>query len=278
MSVAVPQEITKYFDDLETKGISLLPQQQFWYVKKQETQSDDMMREYPSTPDEAFHTSLEGAYYSRQMLEVRKRKGVGHIPYDPCALVHTSWDLGFGDSTSIFFWQICGREIHCIEYYENSGEPLTFYLKLLKDRPYQYGRHLVPHDAGVHEFSTGHSRTEVARKLGVIFTQTPSISIDEGIDAVRHLLPKCWFDEEKCSAGIKCLESYRRRWNDKQGCWSSEPQHDKFSHGADAFRMMAVGMKKVEQMSQPVDARSIGGGGLSSLKQSQFSHGRRSVF
>ncbi len=257
-SVPIPQETEKYFDELEAKGIALYPPQKFWYIKKQETQSEDMMREYPSTPDEAFHTSLQGAYYSHQMLEVRKGKRIGHVAHDPCILVNTSWDLGFGDSTVIWFWQICGKEVHCIEYYENSGEPLTFYLKLLSERPYQYGRHLVPHDASHHELGTGHTRIEVARRLGVTFTQVDDIGIDEGIDAVRHILPKCWFDEARCSQGIKALESYRRQWNETQGCWSSKPHHDQFSHGADAFRMMAVGLSRVERSSQPYDARTLG--------------------
>lgn len=270
-SVPIPQEAEKYFSELEAKGIGLYPYQKFWYVKKAETQNTDMMREYPSTPDEAFHTSLEGAYYSRQMLEVRKEKRIGHISHDPCALVHTSWDLGFGDSTSIWFFQICGKELHFIEFYENSGEPLTFYLKLLQDRPYQYGCHLVPHDAGVHEYSTGHTRIEVARKLGFTFTQVPNISIDEGIDAVRHVLRRCWFDEEKCSSGVKILESYRRQWNENQGCWSSKPHHDQFSHGADSFRILSVGLSRVETSTKPVNDRTLGYKEIRAQGGSQFS-------
>ncbi len=230
-TIPIPQETQKYFDDLEAQGISLYPQQKFWYCKKQETQSSDMMREYPSTPDEAFHTSLEGAYYSRQMLEVRKEKRIQRIYHEPHTVVHTSWDLGFGDSTSIWFFQICGKEIHLIEYYENSGEPLTFYLRILKEKDYNYGKHLVPHDAANHEYSTGLTRIAIARNLGVTLTLVPNISVDEGIDAVRDLLHKCWFDEEKCSLGIKALESYRRQWNERQGCWSSQPLHNQFSHG-----------------------------------------------
>lgn len=271
MSLPMPLEIEKYFEDLESQGITLLPQQKFWYTKKQETQSSDMMREYPSTPDEAFHTSLEGAYYSRQMVDVRKEKRIGRIPHDPCTFVHTSWDLGYGDSTSVWFFQICGKELHLIEYYENSGEPLTFYLKLLQDRPYQYGRHLVPHDAAVREYSTGHTRIEVARKLGVTFTQVPNISIDEGIDAVRHLLRRAWFDEAKCISGVRALEGYRRQWNDSQGCWSSKPHHDQFSHGADSFRMMAVGLSRVEKINAPVDARTLGHASLRPQMGSQYS-------
>jgi hypothetical protein len=268
--VVIHQEAEKYFSELEVKGIGLYPNQKFWYLKKQETQNTDMMREYPSTPDEAFHTSLEGAYYSRQMLDVRKEKRIGHISHDPCALVSTAWDLGYGDSTSIWFFQIVGKELHFIEYYENSGEPLPFYLKLLQDRPYQYAKHLVPHDAGVREYGTGHTRIEVARKLGFTFTKVPNIGVDEGIDAVRHILRRCWFDEEKCSTGIIALESYRRQWNENQGCWSSKPHHDKFSHCGDAFRMMAVGLTRVEQSSQSINPRTLGYSELRGQAGSQY--------
>lgn len=245
-AIPIPQDLGKYFSELEAKSIGLFAQQKFWYIKKQETQADDMMREYPSTPDEAFHTSLEGAYYARQMLEVRKEKRICRIYHDPCTVVHTAWDLGYGDSTAIWFFQVCGKEIHLIEYYENSGEPLTFYLKLLKDKAYNYGKHLVPHDAGVHEYSTGLTRIAVARNLGVTFLQVPDLGVDEGIDAVRNMLHRCWFDEEKCSSGVRALESYRRQWNERHGCWSSHPLHNQASHGADAFRMLAIGLKRVE--------------------------------
>lgn len=274
-AVPIPQDTEKYFEELQAKGIILNPTQKYWYVKKQETQSSDMMREYPSLPDEAFHTSLEGAYYSRQMLEVRKEKRVGHIPHDERLPVCTSWDLGFSDLTSIWFWQICGKEIRLIEYVEGSGEPLTFYLKLLKDRPYQYDRHLAPHDINVHEYSTGLSRLEVARNLGVRFTPVPDIGVDEGIDAVRYILRRCWFDEEKCSTGIMALESYRRQWNEGQGCWSSKPHHDQFSHAADSFRMLAVGLSRVEKNNEPVDARTLGHSQLRPQTGSQYAGSNR---
>lgn len=266
-SVPIPQETSKYFEELQTKGIDLYPGQKFWYVKKAETQATDMFREYPSLVDECFHTSLEGAYYTRQMLDIRKGKRIGYVPHDPLLPVSTSWDLGYGDSTAVWFFQLIGKEIRLIEYYENSGEPLTFYLKLLKERPYNYDRHLVPHDASIHEFSTGHTRIEVARNFGITFTPVPNIGLDEGIDAVRHTLPKCWFDEEKCSTGVKALESYRRAWDKTHGCWTSKPHHDQFSHGADSFRMMCVGLSKVERSNFSYDARTLGYG---TLKQQKF--------
>lgn len=123
---------------------------------------------------------------------------------------------------------------------------MTHYLHHLKNKPYTYGKHLVPHDAAVHEYNTGLSRVEVARNHGIIFTIAPDIGINEGIDAVRNILPRCWFDEEKCSKGITSLDNYKKKWNDRHGCWSSHPLHNFASHGADAFRMLAVGIRKLE--------------------------------
>ncbi len=158
--------------------------------------------------------------------------------------VHSAGDLGYNDSTAIWLFQQCGQEIHLLEYYENSGEALTHYLHYLKNKPYSYGKHLVPHDAAVHEFSTGLTRVEIAKSHGINFTVVPDIGVNEGIDAVRNLFNRCWFDEEICSKGIHALENYRREWNERHGCWASQPLHNFASHGADAFRMLAVGIGK----------------------------------
>lgn len=271
--VLITKEHEQYFAELELQGINLYPYQKFWYVKKSETQNEDMLREYPSTPDESFHTSLQGAYYVRQMLEIRKDKRIGFVPHDPLIEVHTAWDLGYGDSTAIWFFQIYGKEIRLIEYVEGNNEPLTYYLKLLRDREYQYGVHLVPHDAQVHEYSTGLSRIEVARKLGFTLSPVQKISIDEGIDACRTILKRCWIDESKCSQGIKAIESYRRKWDDTHGCWSNKPHHDEFSHGSDALRTMSVGITRVEKSQQPFNARTLG---HQSMKENPQNPGNRS--
>jgi hypothetical protein len=118
-------------------------------------------------------------------------------------------------------------------------------LQLVKSKPYSYGKHIVPHDAAVHEYSTGLSRVEVARNYGITFTIAPDIALIEGIDAVRNVLNRCWFDEVKCNTGIKALENYKKEWNDKYGCWSSKPLHNFASHGADAFRMLAISLNRL---------------------------------
>jgi hypothetical protein len=244
--LVVPKHYSDYFDALEAKiGSILAPDQRVWYVKRALTQGEDMKREFPSTSDEAFESSNEGLYYGRQISEARGQGRIRRIYYDSNVPVHTAWDLGYNDSTAVWFFQQCGQEIHLLEYYENSGEALTHYLHYIKTKPYTYGKHLVPHDAAVHEYSTGLSRVEVARNHSVTFTIVPDIGINEGIDAVRNLLNRCWFDEEKCAKGITCLDNYKKEWNDRHGCWSSRPLHNFASHGADAFRMLAVGIGKL---------------------------------
>jgi hypothetical protein len=235
-----------YFSQLEgSLGYQLEFTQKAWYVKRSETQGEDMKREFPSTPEEAFEASNEGLYYGRQIVEARQQGRIRKVYYDANVPVHTAWDLGYNDSTAIWWYQMCGQEIHLLEYYENSGEPLTHYLQLVKSKLYTYGKHIVPHDAAVHEYSTGLSRVEVARNHGIAFTIAPDIALIEGIDAVRNILSRCWFDEVKCTSGLKTLENYKKEWNDRYGCWSSRPLHNFASHGADAFRILVLSINKL---------------------------------
>jgi hypothetical protein len=113
---------------------------------------------------------------------------------------------------------------------------------MLKQKDYSYGKHFVPHDAAATELGSGLTRIETATKQGVQFTLAPKLGVGEGIDAVRNVLNRCWFDEVKSATGIKMLESYKRAWNDSLGCWRSDPLHNFASHGADAFRMLAVSL------------------------------------
>lgn len=230
-----------YFNALEGQiNAKLEHSQKTWYAKRASTQGDDMKREFPSTPDEAFEVSNEGLYYGKQIAEARKEGRIRRVYYDANVPVHTAWDLGYNDSTAIWWYQLCGQEIHLLEYYELNGEPLTHYLHIVKSKPYTYGKHIVPHDAAAHEYSTGLSRIEVARNHGIAFTVAPDLALIDGIDAARNLLNRCWFDEVKCASGIKALESYKKEWNDRYGCWGSKPLHNFASHGADAFRMLAI--------------------------------------
>src|SRR5271154_2854348 len=242
--VPIPQDLRDYFDGLDkNEKITLTLGQKAWYSKKYMTQGLDMKREYPATPTESFATANEGLYYGALLTRARNEGRIRKVYEEENAPVHTAWDLGFSDSTAIWFFQICGQEVHLLEYHEDSGKPLTHYLKLVKDKPYSYGKHFVPHDAGQREYSSGASREEVARAHGINFTIVPNLKIIEGIDAVRNMINRCWFDEEKCAVGIRMLESYKRGWDDKHGCWKQDPVHNEASHGADAFRYLALSLQ-----------------------------------
>ncbi len=252
--VLITEEKVNYFRMLEDKGITLSQQQKSWYVKKEETQFDAMKREFPTLPEEAFETAITGAYYAKQLSLARSDYRICRLYHDESRPTHTAWDLGYGDSTSIWIFQLEGKEIHLLEYIEGSNEALTYYLKILKDKNYLWGYHFAPHDALHHEFGSGLTRSEIARKNGFNFTVVQNDCVDEGIDAVRYMFPRFWFDETKCSRGVVALDNYRRQWNARQGCWGSKPQHDDHSHGADAIRMLACGLPKVTDHSGPSDA------------------------
>lgn len=252
--VSIPERLALYFAELELKsGITTTKGQQAWYAAKERTLGDDMRREYPSTPSEAFQQSVEGAYYAKQFMQLYAQGRIGDLPDNSHLPVMTIWDIGVGDSTAIWFVRQVGTEYHVIDYYENSGEGLRHYMKVLKDRGYTYGQHFAPHDIDNREFgSDAQSRREIARKgydidgqrYTINFTVVKRSSVDEGIEAAREVLTKCAFDADKCEKGLSCLENYRKEWDDKRGCWKDRPLHDWSSHGADAFRYFAQAVGK----------------------------------
>lgn len=243
--VGIDEAMTKYFDSLQAIGIKLSTEQRQWYVAMEKTQTDDMKREYPSTPDESFQAATDGAYYHKQLSLARMQGRISNVQYNEELPVHTAWDLGYSDDTVIWFFQLEGKEIHIFDYIEGSGEPLPYYLKLLKAKNYIYGTHLVPHDANTTEYGSGFTRIEIARKSGFNLTLTTAAGVDEGIDATRLLFNRLWFDDTKCAKGIHHLDNYKRMWNAAHGCWASRPNHNEHSHCADALRYLAVGLEKI---------------------------------
>lgn len=259
----IPTRLEEYFSEIKTKhGIDLTEQQKAWYHAKEKTLGDDMKREYPSIPSEAFEQSIEGAYYTRQFRELYKEKRITVLPDNSHLPVYTYWDLGVGDSTAIWFVRKVGEEFHIIDYYENSGEGLRHYMKVLKDKAqklgYEYAEHWAPHDIDNRELSgDGKSRKQIAKegyeidgeKYSIKFNVAPRLSVDDGIESVREILPLCAFDSSKCEQGIANLEAYRKAWDDKNGCWRDKPLHDHTSHGADAFRYFAVANRNARRQA-----------------------------
>lgn len=239
--ITPPDRLLRYFDELSAMGIHLDDQQRAWYAAQEAQQGTDMWSEYPSHVDEAFRTANQGAYYAPQFARMIQQERITTVPYEEALPVYTSWDLGMSDDTSIWFFQITGREVRVIDYYANNGEGLAHYVGVLRDKGYRYARHFAPHDIAVRELGSGVSRIETARGMGLNFDCMPTNrDVPGGIEAVRRMLDFCWFDASKTEAGLKALQGYRREWNDKVGAFSDRPLHDWCSHAADAFRTGAV--------------------------------------
>ena len=201
--------------------------------------NDQYAQEYECS----FEAAIQGAYFGQEMQEAEEEKRITFVHYEKDHEVHTSWDLGIGDSTAIWFIQLIGNEIRLIDYYEASGVGLDHYAKVLTDRPYVYGQHVLPHDVEVKELGTGKSRLEVLRNLGIEPTVCEKMGLEDGIQASRSMLNRCWFDKTKCERGIEALKQYRKAFDDKNKAFKNRPLHDWTSHAADSFRYMAVGLK-----------------------------------
>lgn len=192
----------------------------------------------------SFEAAILGAYYGKEMAEAERSGRIGRVSCDPLLPVQTWWDLGYDDSTSIWFVQYAGSEIRVIDYYEASGESLPHYAKILDAKPYKYLDHVLPHDVEVHELGTGRSRRETLASLGLRSVKVIAAQdIMDGINAVRLLLPRCWFDADRCKRGIEALRQYRADWDEKTKALKTRPLHNWASHGADAFRTGANGAK-----------------------------------
>ena len=251
-NVIITREDADYFARI---GVELSPAQKAWYVKKKEQQGEYMKREYPSTPDEAFEQSMEGAIYIKEMTHLRQNKRIGYFPHEPSQRVYTFWDLGKGsDYTAIWFFQHIGNEYRFIDYHESSNNGWSFYAQLLNSKPYVYAEHLLPHDgetttAGKVMSNPKNDLLELGIRPIKIITRTKSVWDDIKGDC-RAFLMRASFDETNCAVGIKHLDNYRKEWDDSRGCWKDKPRHDESSHCADAFRTGAMGfVGRIQELS-----------------------------
>lgn len=190
----------------------------------------------------SFTSNTAGFYYRRQLNLAKEEKRIVSVVHEEMLNVDTWWDLGIGDSTSIWFTQTVGKEIHVIDYYESSGEGLAHYAKVLQDLPYIYDMHHLPHDSVARELGTGKSRVEMLEALlGKNIDVVVKLSIEDGIQAARSIFQHCWFDKVKCDKGLDALANYHREYDERHKLFKNTPTHDWSSHGSDAFRYMAVG-------------------------------------
>jgi hypothetical protein len=190
----------------------------------------------------SFDASVEGSFYGQILNELEAKKHMQEIPWEELSRTFTAWDLGMGDSTSIWVAQLVGTEIRLIDYYENHGVGLDHYVKWIKDNDYSKAEHILPHDVRVRELGTGKSRLEMLEEAGLEIKIAPRMSLDDGIQAVRRILPRCWFNVPKVQTGLNCLRNYRRDYDEKRKIFYERPLHDWSSHGSDSFRYLALGL------------------------------------
>lgn len=209
--------------------------------------ADQYAQEYECS----FEAAITGAVYGVLMREALEAGRIGKVPYDPKLPVHTAWDLGFDDSTAIWFWQITYGEIRLIDYYEADHQPVAHYTDLIKGKPYEYGRHWVPHDAA-NELMAAGGRSIVNQMwdAGVRASVIPATSQQNSIEATRVTLPRCWFDEERCNQGIEALRQYQFEFDEDKKVFKSKPRHDWASHGSDAFEIIGQ-VWQVPQSEKP---------------------------
>ena len=189
-----------------------------------------------------FTVPIAGSYYAEQISRAYAEGRVGNVPHESRITVDTWWDLGINDRMSIWFTQSIGQETRIIDYYENTGQGFPHFIQKLQEKGYVYGTHTAPHDIEVRELTSGKSRRETAQSLGIRFNVSPKLPIFEGIDAVRGLFDRCWFDKERCREGLNALKNYRKQYDEKRKTYLNQPYHDWSSNAADAFRTLAMSL------------------------------------
>ena len=202
----------------------------------------------------SFDAAVEGSYFGQILNELEEKKHMQEIPREELSRTFTSWDLGMGDSTSIWVAQLVGTEVRLMDYYENHGVGLDHYVKWIKDNDYLKAEHILPHDVRVRELGTGKSRLEMLEEAGLEVKIAPRMGLDDGIQSVRRLLPRCWFNVPKVQIGLNCLRNYRRDYDEKRKIFYERPLHDWSSHGSDSFRYLALGLDEENSTwSKPIN-------------------------
>ncbi len=247
--VNVSSDMENYFNSLTRHNISLTADQKKRYFKTAQIQKDEMQREYPSISSECFNLALKGSYYETYLNEIRKSGRLCNVSYDDKLPVHTAWDLwwaGWWDDTSIWFFQVFGEEIRLIDFWSWNGYSLQEIISnIIYTKNYRYWTHIAPHDIKVHEYSTGTTRFQSALQIWIRFDIAPNISISDGINQVRNILPKCRFDEIHTIKWFEALGSYIREFDEKNWIFREKPLHNWASNPADAFRYLALFVDKL---------------------------------
>ena len=231
--------------EFKASETGILPKEELDAAKKE--MGDD---KYAQEFECSFAAAVEGSYYAAQLNALPPDRFKEFARDDLCK-TYTAWDLGVGDSTAIWVCQVSGQERRLIDFVENHGVGLDWYVNWIKQNDYTKAEHILPHDVEVRELGTGKSRKEVLQDLGLHITVCPKISVDDGIQAVRRLLPNCYL-HPRTKQGTDALRNYRREYDEKRNVYYDKPLHDWSSHAADAFRYLAVGLNTTSTWGKPL--------------------------
>ena len=194
----------------------------------------------------SFEAAILGAYYGQEMRRITDLERITTVDYDPMFPCHTAWDLGFNDSTAIWWFQVVYGEIRVLDHHSSNGQSIPFYTMLLDQKEdefgYKYGYHYLPHDARAKTLASGGKSIieQISAKIDIKHLKiVPNLSLQDGIQATRLALTRCWFDN-RCEEGIECLRQYQREWDDDKKVFRDRPKHDWTSHSADAFRYLSI--------------------------------------
>lgn len=219
----------------------------------QAARGDMTPEQYEQEFECSFEAAIVGSYFGKEIAEAERDGRITTVAHEPDLPVHTAWDLGIGDSTSIWFWQMVGSEVRVIDHYENHSHGLPHYAEVLSKKPYRYEHDWVPHDAKVRELGTGRTRVETLINLKRHPRVVPDHKVMDGINAARVTIPRCWFDRDKCANGLEALRQYRSEYDEKLRTFKDAPRHDWTSHTADAFRYLAMAYRAITEGEKPKD-------------------------
>jgi len=240
--------------EFKASETNIIPEKELWSARK-EMGEDKYQQEFECS----FSSPIEGSYYGQIINDLEAKNRITTIEPDDLCKSYVAWDLGISDSTSLWVAQVVGKEVRLIDFTENHGVGLDWYVRWLKDNGYEGYTQFLPHDVEVRELGTGKSRKEVLQEAGLDITVAPRLSVADGIQAVRRLLPQCWFDH-KTKQGLDALRNYRREYNERQQVFYDKPLHDWSSHAADAFRYLAISLDQDEtswQSDLPINTKWI---------------------
>lgn len=243
-----------YSKTLRASQTGLLPAEELEDAKKSMSE-DQYLQEFECD----FESAILGAFYGKEMRSITDAGRITDVEYDPMFPVHTAWDLGYSDDTTIWFYQVVHGEIHLLDYHSSNGQNIPYYVDVIKSRDYKYGTHWLPHDARAKTLASGGKSIieQLSEKIDIkSFRIVPSLSLQDGIQATRMALTRSWFDH-KCNDGIECLKQYQREYDDDKKIFRDKPRHDWTSHGADSFRMLSIAWRE-EEKALPVDDRIRG--------------------